>query len=351
MPIGDGDPQQAVLQTAHAGTTAWRTVDDQTAPIGSRVRRPVPGGRLGRTRRIGSTASAWARADAQEAFYTGSVGRTPAARHSIDVAMVNCTIHSYRSLEEGEPGPPKLPGETFRGLYTTENLYFPYAELVANIQRQTPDLLVAFGDQYYENGPLTPTAVEAAARRALAVLPVAVVVRRHHAGHADDLPRRRPRHVPPEPVGMVGTRGARIATTNWGGYIMPASWVNTVQRIQCAHNPDAYDPTPVLQGITVYYAAFSYGGVSFAVLEDRKFKNTNKRNEPRRQALAAAARPARARQEAFLRAWAAMHPGQPKVCLTQTLFAMRSDEPERRAADATLTPTARRSRPAAPTWA
>jgi alkaline phosphatase D len=84
----------------------------------------------------------------------------------------------------------------------------------------------------------------------------------------------------------------------------------------------------VLQGISVYYCAFSYGGVSFAVLEDRKFKNTNKFGvnqfgaplPPDRDLLGK-------RQEAFLAAWAGLHPGQPKICLTQTLFACVQTDP------------------------
>jgi len=47
-----------------------------------------------------------------------------------------------------------------------------------------------------------------------------------------------------------------------------------VQRVACGHNPDPYDPIPLLQGITSYYTGFNYGGVSFAVLEDRKFKSS-----------------------------------------------------------------------------
>ena len=37
--------------------------------------------------------------------------------------------------------------------------------------------------------------------------------------------------------------------------------------------PDPYDPTPIEQGIGVYYTALNYGRVSFAILEDRKFKS------------------------------------------------------------------------------
>ena len=123
-------------------------------------------------------------------------------------------------------------------------------------------------------------------------------------------------------------RAAPQGSYSWGGYIMPPDWVNAVQRMQCSHNPDAYDPTPVLQGITVYYTAFSYGGVSFAVLEDRKFKNINKTNtNPDGSPLSLPRDLLGARQESLLQAWQTMHPGQPKVVLTQTVFATASTNP------------------------
>jgi hypothetical protein len=37
--------------------------------------------------------------------------------------------------------------------------------------------------------------------------------------------------------------------------------------------PDAVDPAPVEQGITVYFTRLRVGGVDFAILEDRKFKS------------------------------------------------------------------------------
>ncbi|MDH5412850.1 MAG: alkaline phosphatase D family protein [Flavobacteriaceae bacterium] len=61
-----------------------------------------------------------------------------------------------------------------------------------------------------------------------------------------------------------------------GGYMMPAEWVNMVQRTQTSHLPDPYDPTPVEQGIGTYYTDMVYGGISFAILEDRKFKSAPK---------------------------------------------------------------------------
>ena len=318
MPIGTGDPQQAVLQRRAPGTTTWTSV--QTAAVG--------GGFVALFRVTGWDGTrdwdyrvAWAQGTTQQAFYTGTIRRNPTAQSSIAVAMVNCTIHSYRNLEQASSGAPKLPGEVFRGLYTTENLYFPYAELVTNIQRQSPDLLVAFGDQYYEDKPTNTD-------RSQAVLDV---LSRYYLWlwSFADITRSTPTiclvddhdMYHPNLWGWSG-RAAPQGDYHWGGYIMPANWVNTVQRIHCSHNPDAYDPTTVLQGISVYYAAFSYGGVSFAILEDRKFKNTN---QPGTNPDGSPLQPPRdllgARQESFLGAWASMNPGQPKVCLTQTVFA------------------------------
>jgi hypothetical protein len=45
-----------------------------------------------------------------------------------------------------------------------------------------------------------------------------------------------------------------------------------VQRAQTSHLPDPYDPTPIGQGIAVYYTSLNVGGIGFAIVEDRKFK-------------------------------------------------------------------------------
>jgi len=57
-----------------------------------------------------------------------------------------------------------------------------------------------------------------------------------------------------------------------GGYMFPVAYVNMVQRQQSWHLPDAFDPTPVQRGITVFYTRLKVGGMDFAILEDRKFK-------------------------------------------------------------------------------
>lgn len=70
--------------------------------------------------------------------------------------------------------------------------------------------------------------------------------------------------------------GHRKNIQDSGGYRMPAEWVKMVERTQTSHLPDPYDPTPVKQGIGVYYTSMNYGEISFAILEDRKFKSAPK---------------------------------------------------------------------------
>ena len=124
-----------------------------------------------------------------------------------------------------------------------------------------------------------------------------------------------------------------------GGYKMPASWVNMVQRTQTSHLPDPYDPTPVEQDIGVYYCNLNYAGVSFAILEDRKFKSApkgllpegqiengwpqNRDFDAKTQADHPEAKLLGDRQLAFLQDWAGDWSDSVwmKVVLSQTIFA------------------------------
>ncbi|MCK4919391.1 MAG: hypothetical protein KAS71_00005, partial [Bacteroidales bacterium] len=64
-----------------------------------------------------------------------------------------------------------------------------------------------------------------------------------------------------------------IPAGNDGGYFMSAEYIKEVERAQTSNLPDPYDPTPVEQGIGVYYTSLNIGGVDFAIIEDRKFKS------------------------------------------------------------------------------
>jgi alkaline phosphatase D len=113
--------------------------------------------------------------------------------------------------------------------------------------------------------------------------------------------------------------GGRLCPTDHnasGGYICAPYFVNMVHRTQTSHNPGPYDPAPALNGITNYYGAFTYGGVGFAVLEDRKFKTPPDVTAPKEQTLLGET------QLRFLEEWGADWEGQAaKVVVSQTVYA------------------------------
>ncbi|SFF68108.1 hypothetical protein SAMN04488033_10453 [Salegentibacter agarivorans] len=74
-----------------------------------------------------------------------------------------------------------------------------------------------------------------------------------------------------------GGRKSESRDGNYGGYYMPVSYIKEVERAQTSHLPDPYDPTPIDQDIGVYYTDLTWGGISFAIIEDRKFKSGPKR--------------------------------------------------------------------------
>ncbi len=137
-----------------------------------------------------------------------------------------------------------------------------------------------------------------------------------------------------------------------GGYKMGPNWVNMVQRTQTSHFPDPYDATPVKQGIGVYYTDLNIGGISFAVIEDRKFKSSptnllpieakatngwaeNKSFDVRNKSDIPGAILLGERQEQFLEDWAAdwSHQSWMKVLLSQTIFANVATLPKEAVSD------------------
>ena len=72
------------------------------------------------------------------------------------------------------------------------------------------------------------------------------------------------------------TAGTQSDQQDTGGYKMFPDWVNMVQKTQTSHLPDPYDSTPVQQNIGVYYTNLEYAGLSFGIIEDRKFKSAPK---------------------------------------------------------------------------
>ncbi len=224
---------------------------------------------------------------------------------------------------------------------------FPHSEIVEHVRKHNPDLLFFSGDQIYERvgdyelqrAPLDKAVLDYlrkwylfgwAYRDLLKDRPSVSIPDDHDVYHGN--------------IWGAGGRAAPRGLTGYaaqdaGGYIMPPAWVNMVQRTQTSHLPDPYDPAPVLQGIGVYYCQLDYAGLSFAILEDRKFKSApkpllpqarvvngfaqNPNFDPKTQSDVPGAVLLGKRQLAFLRHWSQdwSHHTWMKIVLSQTAFA------------------------------
>jgi len=185
----------------------------------------------------------------QEATFTGTVRKDPVDKPEIVIAG--------------------FTGNTDAG--------FPNELVRRNVAAMDPDVLFFSGDQIYEG-----VGGYGIFREPVELATINYLRKITMWGWAfRDLLRDRPSLVLPDDhdvyQGNIWGQGGRdcqgMANHDRGGYAMPAEWVNAVQRAQTAHHPDPFDPTPVEQGITVYYGDMLYGRTSFAVLEDRKFKS------------------------------------------------------------------------------
>jgi alkaline phosphatase D len=170
------------------------------------------------------------------------------------------------------------------GFTGNNDLGFPNNDIVEQVKYQNPDLLFFSGDQIYE------TVGGYGFRREPHNIACLDYLRKWYLyGWAyRDLMKDRPTVSIPDDhdmyMGNIWGEGGKATIKNGskteiqddGGYQMPARWVRMVERTQTSHLPDPYDATPVKQGISVYYTEMNYGGISFAIIEDRKFKSAPK---------------------------------------------------------------------------
>lgn len=271
-------------------------------------------------------------------FHYGTIRKEPVDRDEIVVAAFTGNHNVARSVEGG-----RFPWEW--------GVWFPHNDIVAHVAAHHPDLLFFSGDQIYENA--SPTAADFdqpyedylykwylwywAFGSLTAEIPTVTIPDDHDVFHGNIWGAG----GKATPEGLEGA-----AAQDAGGYKMPPGWVNMVQRTQTSHLPDPYDRTPVEQGINVYYTDMLYGGVSFAVVEDRKFKSPpaellpaaeirngwpqNRNFDAATQADVPGATLLGERQLVFLDDWAADWGGGAwmKVLLSQTLFANLATIPD-----------------------
>ncbi|HET7102411.1 MAG TPA: alkaline phosphatase D family protein, partial [Terriglobia bacterium] len=294
-----------------------------------------------------------------------AVFRVPAWNDSRD--------HAYRLLYAMPDAGGKLRQHSFEGMIRKDprgrdeitvglltcvwDMGFPHAEFIRYLGGHKPDVLLWTGDQVYEavggfgvmetRDPdlLIPSMHDYlrkwyifgwATRDLTRQIPSVCMTDDHDMYHGNIWGCG---GKPTDPNAAPGD-----AAQDSGGYKMPARWVNMAQRTQTAHLPDPFDPTPVEQGITVYYTHLLWGGISFAVLEDRKWKSAPKVECPMAQITNGFPKDPRwdsrkndvptaellgQRQLDFLEYWAADWSGGAwmKLVVSQTLFACLQTTP------------------------
>ena len=133
-----------------------------------------------------------------------------------------------------------------------------------------------------------------------------------------------------------GGRKSNTGAGHDGGYFKTVEYVQEVERAQTSHLPDPVDPRPIERGIGVYFTQLTWGRISFAILEDRKFKTGPQglipKQGPRPDHIlnpeydpasvdVPEARLLGERQLAFLDAWGQDWSGADfKIALSQTIF-------------------------------
>ena len=133
-------------------------------------------------------------------------------------------------------------------------------DLIANLEAQDPDLLFFSGDQVYDHTDHLGAWLLFGRqfREIIKDRPMISIPDDHDVGQAN-----------------LWGAGGKVSTNSAGddgGYFMPVEYVKAVERAQTWHLPDPADPAPIARGLGVYFTALNWGGISFAILEDRKFK-------------------------------------------------------------------------------
>lgn len=176
-------------------------------------------------------------------------------------------VHGDRAFYEGTiRRNPVDEDELVVAAFTGNSILLPHGgdisrdDLVRNIEAVDADLLFFSGDQVYNHARHYEAWMKFGRDfgEAMRNRPTITIPDDHDVGQAN----------------LWGHNGRQsyIHGSADGGYRMPVAYVQEVERAQTSHLPDAYDPTPIERGIGVYYTDLNWGRVSFAILEDRKFK-------------------------------------------------------------------------------
>ena len=165
------------------------------------------------------------------------------------------------------------------GVSCHKDIGWPWTEAIGEVIAHDPDLLIFTGDQIYENdygSPMFRAMTEEEVPRGMKNY----LEKYRKFGEAfGELMRDRPTVMITDDHDVFandlwGRGGVRMnGDRTTGGYPTHPDWVNAAEFTQVGHLPDAVNPGPHGNGVRAFYTAVKYGGVDFAVLEDRKFKS------------------------------------------------------------------------------
>lgn len=241
------------------------------------------------------------------------------------------------------------------------DLGFPNSDIVSQVEYQNPDVLFFSGDQLYES-----VGGYGFQREPYNVATLDYLRKWYIYGWAyRDLLKNRPTvsitddhdvymgNYWGEAGKATQNEGTKTDIQDSGGYRMTPEWINMVERTQTSHLPDPYYPKPVKRGIGVYYTQMNYGGISYAILEDRKFKSAPKallpeanivngwpqnKNYNIKNADIEGAKLLGDRQIDFLENWVSdwSYGAKMKTVLSQTIFANVATLPQEAMTDAVV---------------
>ena len=173
-----------------------------------------------------------------KAFYDGIIRKNPIHKDEFVMAALTCN-----------------------SIYPRHGGDIPRTDIIDNLAKIQPDLLFFSGDQVYDHAEHYKYWLKFGRDFGDIIrnTPTICIVDDHDVGQGN----------------IYGEGGKKATALNGmsGGYYRPAEYVKEVERAQTSHLPDPFDPTLIEQGIGVYYTDLKWGGISFAILEDRKFKS------------------------------------------------------------------------------
>ena len=172
------------------------------------------------------------------AYYEGMIKRNPIDKDEFVMATFSCN-----------------------SIYSRHGGDLSRKDIVDNIKKLQPDILFFSGDQVYDHSEHYIHWLQFGRDFGDIIknTPTICIPDDHDIGQGN--------------LWGAGGKKAKSRRGISGGYYMPVAYVNEVQRAQTSHLPDPFDATPIERDISVYYTDLKWGGMSFAILEDRKFKS------------------------------------------------------------------------------